>query len=148
MSTKAKIIAIVLAIGAILIAIFRFGLGGPSVPRPSDISQSESVMIVSTSPADLKDKKTVVILPTQSVEVTFNHPLENLPETRITIEPKADYKVELSGDRKTVKIIPVTPFALGQGYTMFIKSETKFDGKKTLGHDEDFHFSTISYNGV
>jgi hypothetical protein len=29
-----------------------------------------------------------------------------------------------------------------------VKGETKFDGKKTLGSDVDFHFATISYNGV
>ena len=148
MSTKTKIIAIVLAIGAILIAIFKFGLGGMATPRPSDTSQSDSITVVSTNPAPLKEKKEVVVLPTQPIEVTFNQPLENIPETRITIEPKADVKVELSGDKKTLKITPNTPFALGQGYTMFIKGETKFDGKKTLGSDIDFHFATISYNGV
>lgn len=148
MSTKAKIIAAIIAIGAILIAIFQFGLGGEATPRPSDISQSDSPVVVATNPEAMKEKKTVVVLPTQTIEISFNQPLENIPETKIVIEPKADYKVELSGDRKTVKIIPVTPYALGQGYSLFVKGETKFDGKKTLGNDVDFHFATISYNGV
>lgn len=148
MSTKAKIIAVVVTIGAILIAIFQFGLGGAVTPRPADLSTSDSITVVSTNPSQMKEKKTVVVLPTQTIEISFNQPLENLPETKIVIEPKADYKVELSDDRKTLKIIPVTPYALGQGYSLFVKGETKFDGKKTLGSDVDFHFATISYNGV
>ena len=131
MSTKAKIIAVIVAIGAILIAVFQFGLGGNGTPRPSEISQSDSPVVTATNPAAMKEKKTVVVLPTQPIEITFNQPLENVPETRITIEPKADYKVELSGDKKTIKIIPVTPYSLGQGYSLFIKADTKFDGKKT-----------------
>ncbi len=148
MSTKAKIIAAVVAIGAILIAVFQFGLGGPATERGSEVSQTDSPVVVSTNPPTMKEKKTVVVLPTQPIEITFNQPLENVPETRITIEPKADYKVELSGDKKTIKITPNTPYALGQGYSLFIKADTKFDGKKTLGSDVDFHFATISYNGV
>ncbi len=148
MSTKAKIIAVIVAIGAILIAVFQFGLGGPATERGSEVSQTDSPVVVSTNPPTMKEKKTVVVLPTQPIEITFNQPLENVPETRITIEPKADYKVELSGDKKTIKIIPVTPYSLGQGYSLFIKADTKFDGKKTLGSDVDFHFATISYNGV
>jgi hypothetical protein len=148
MSTKAKIITAIVVIGAILIAIFQFGLGGPGAERGVDTIQTESPVVVATNPAAMKEKKTVVVLPTQSIEITFNQPLENVPETRITIEPKADYKVELSGDKKTIKITPNTPYALGQGYSLFIKADTKFDGKKTLGSDVDFHFATISYNGV
>jgi hypothetical protein len=148
MSTKAKIITAIVVIGAILIAIFQFGLGGPGAERGVDTIQTESPVVVATNPAAMKEKKTVVVLPTQSIEITFNQPLENVPETRITIEPKADYKVELSSDKKTIKIIPVTPYSLGQGYSLFIKADTKFDGKKTLGSDVDFHFATISYNGV
>ncbi len=148
MNTKTKIIAIILTIGALLIAVFKFGLGDVPTPGSSDISQSDSPTVVATSPIDMKAKKTVVVLPTQTIEITFNQPLENIPETKIVIEPKADYKVELSGDRKTLKIIPLTPYALGQGYSLFVKGETKFDGKKTLGSDVDFHFATISYNGV
>jgi hypothetical protein len=148
MSTKTKIIAAIIAIGAILIAIFQFGLGGPGTERGSEVLQTDSPVVMATSPEAMKEKKTVVVLPTQTIEITFNQPLENVPETKIVIEPKADYKVELSGDRKTLKIIPVTPYALGQGYSLFVKGETKFDGKKTLGSDVDFHFATISYNGV
>lgn len=148
MSTKTKIIAAVIAIGALLIALFQFGLGGTGTPRPTNLSQSDSPTVTSTNPEAMKEKKTVVVLPTQTIEISFNHPLENIPETKIVIEPKADYKVELSDDRKTLKIIPLTPYALGQGYSLFVKGETKFDGKKTLGSDVDFHFATISYNGV
>lgn len=148
MTTRVKVIAAIITIGAILIAIFQFGLGGPATERPSDSSESDTISVVATNPAPLKEKKTVVVLPTQPIEITFNQPLENVPETRFVIEPKADYKAELSGDRKTLIITPITPYALGQGYSLIIKGETKFEGKKTLGSDVDFHFATISYNGV
>ena len=76
MSTKTKIIAAVVAIGAILIAIFQFGLGGPGAERGVDTIQTESPVVVATNPAAMKEKKTVVVLPTQSIEITFNQPLE------------------------------------------------------------------------
>lgn len=148
MNTKTTLIGAIVIIGVILIAIFQFGLGGPGTEKGSEVAQSDSPMVTATNPEAMKEKKTVVVLPTQTIEIIFNQPLENIPETKIVIEPKADYKVELSGDRKTLKIIPVTPFALGQGYSLFVKGETKFDGKKTLGSDVDFHFATIAYNGV
>lgn len=158
LSLTQKIIAAVIAIGVILIAIFQMGLGGMGFPvveqsqesrvRSQEIPESADPQVVSTNPAPLKEKKEVTILPTQVLEFSFNRPLENVPETKITLEPTHDFKVELSEDRKTVKVIPVKPFELGQGYTIFIKSDTKFDGGKNLGSDTDFHFTTISYKGV
>ena len=148
MSNKQKIIGVVIAIGLLLIGIFKFGLGGGATPRPSDVSQSDSIELTSTSPSQLKAKQDVTILPTQALTFTFNQPLQNVPETRYTIEPKADVKLQLSDDRKTLTITPNTPYSLGQGYTLFIKGGTKFDNNKTLGSDQDFHFSTINYTGV
>lgn len=150
---RQKIISAVLLIGAVLIAIFTFGLYKPSSPTlpPEPGGQnmvSETIELVSTNPEGLIKKQEVIILPNQFIEFTFNQPLENVPETKIVIEPSFEVKVELSKDRKTAKITPVKPFALGQGYTLFIKGDTKFDGKKHLGRDLDFHFSTISYKGV
>lgn len=147
-SAKVKIISIVITVGLILIAIFQFGLGGPGTPTPDETTQNQEIMIASTNPSQLKERKEFIIVPTQSLEITFNQPLENLPETRISIEPQADVKYELSADKKTIKIIPNTPFNLGQGYTIFIKAGTKFEGKKEFGRDENYHFSVISYNGV
>lgn len=150
---RQRIISAVLLIGAGLIAIFTFGLYKPSSPTlPSEPSAqntvSDNIELVSTNPEGLIKKQEVIILPNQSIEFTFNQPLENVPETKIAIEPTFEVKVELSKDRKTARLTPSKPFALGQGYTLFIKGDTKFEGKKQLGRDLDFHFSTISYKGV
>lgn len=101
--------------------------------------------VVSTNPTNLDY---AVILPTQTVEITFNLPIENEGEFKNSLEPKADYQIKLSDDRKTAKIIPLKPFTLGTDFTLFIKPDTKFDGKKTLGHDLYYHFKTIEYKGV
>lgn len=148
MSFKQKIIAAIVAIGIILIGIFTFGLGGDATPVPEAQNQLQGIQIVSTSPSQLKDKRDVVIPPTQTLEVTFNEPLENVPETRISLDPPAEITIELSADKKTAKIIPVKPLDLGQGYTIFIKAGTKFEGKKELGRDENLHFQVITYKGV
>ncbi len=64
------------------------------------------------------------------------------------LDPKIDYKVELSSDRKTAKIKPVKGFLLGTTYTLFIGTETKFDGVGRWGEEKIFHFKTITYRGV
>lgn len=158
LSLKQKIIAAVIALGTLLILLFNIGLGGksgatlpsePVVNQQSVVSsQQKENLIVSTKPAELMERKDLTILPTQIIEITFNHALENVPETRIDFEPKVDYKAELSSDQKTIKIMPNKPFTLGQGYTLFVKGNTKFKGNGQLGSDLDFHFTTIAYRGV
>jgi hypothetical protein len=146
MSTKAKIITAIVVIGAILIAIFQFGLGGPGAERGVDTIQTESPVVVATNPAAMKEKKTVVVLPTQSIEITFNQPLENVPETRITIEPKADYKVELSSDKKTIKIIKtVTPNIFSYNGKEYDFTDYKFEVIINNDKNEKAHFVTIGF---
>ncbi|MBU1031839.1 hypothetical protein KKE03_02890, partial [Patescibacteria group bacterium] len=101
--------------------------------------------IVSTKPDPLED---TIIPATATIEITFNRPLENVGEFKLRMEPKIDYKIELSGDRKTAKIIPVKPYQLGTTYTIFIGTETKFDGVGRWGEEKIFHYRTISYRGV
>lgn len=113
-------------------------------PKQSDISK-EAPRIISTKPDPLED---TIISATDIVEITFNRPLENVGEFKSRIEPKIDYKVELSGDRKTAKIIPAKPYQLGTTYTLFIKPDTKFDGVGDWRQDKTFHFKTITYRGV
>lgn len=161
LSLKQKIIGAVIAIGIILIAIFQMGLGGSftrintetnssttTEPTIQKISFGEDIELVSTKPDVLMQKKDIVVVPTQVIELTFNKRLENGPETRIVTDPPADFRIELSGDRMTAKLIPLKPYQLGQGYTLFLKGETKFEGGKTLGRDEDFHFTIVDYKGV
>lgn len=111
-------------------------------PQPN---QTDKPQIVSTKPENLEES---IISASEVVEITFNRPLENSGEFKVRIEPKIDFKVELSGDRKTAKIIPLKPYELGTTYTLFIGTETKFDGVGRWGEEKIFHFRTIKYRGI
>ena len=148
MSSKAKVIAVLVALGLLLIAVFSSGIYSNSHEQAENtgVQQADGKpMIVQTNPKDL-DQST--ILPNQTLEIYFSEPLENVPETRWSVEPQADYKAELSDDRKTLKLIPNTPLNLGQSYTLFIKAETKIEGKKTLDKEYQYHFKTIDFKGA
>lgn len=147
-------IAIAAVVGLLLILLARVGLSSPSnVPKlPSSQSQvepkgaqSDKVEILTTSPDPL-DESTVT--PTQTIQITFSQPAQNVPELKVKIEPVIDLNLQLSGDRKTLKISPKQSFGLQQGYTVTIPADAKFDGNRTLGNDLQFHFKTISYSGV
>lgn len=148
---KQKIIIIVVIIGAALILIFQRGLydkpAAQSTPTKSEPTQTQTTdpQIVSTNPTPLENS---IIFPTQTVEITFNQPLENRGEFKNRLEPTASYEIKLSDDRKTAKIIPTIPFKLGTTFTLFILPDTKFDGHKTLNREIIIHFRTIEYKGV
>lgn len=147
---KQKIIIAATIIG-ILIAFIILRMNSKPTARQlltqpvSTPSQNDKPQIVSTNPNPLEDN---IISATEIVEITFNRPLENVGEFKVRIEPKIDYKVELSGDRKTARIIPAKPYQLGTTYTLFIGTETKFDGVGRWGEEKIFHFRTIKYTGV
>lgn len=147
-SLKQKLIALAIVVGSALILVFTQGLypksDEPRIEEPATVS-TNNVQIVSTNPAPLDN---TTILPTQSIEITFDTPLQNEPETKILFNPSIEHKIELSTDRKTVKIIPNDVWELGVGYSMSIKSDTKFDQDKKLDQDKEFHFATINYRGV
>ena len=146
MLTKKFLILIVL-IFAFALAFYLYKNSKPvneNNPKQEDISQA-SPRIVSTKPDPLDEN---IISAMEIVEITFNKSLENVGEFKVRIEPKIDYKVELSGDRKTAKIIPAKPYQLGTTYTLFIGPETKFDGVGRWGEEKIFHFRTIKYTGV
>lgn len=143
-----KVIILIVAVVTIL-ALFK---GLPQAllstvipPSPTPSQSGQEPRVVATNPSNLDY---AVILPTQTVEITFNLPIENEGEFKNSLEPKVDYIIKLSEDRKTAKIVPVTPFTLGTTFTLFIKPDTKFDGHKTLGHDIYYHFQTVAYKGV
>lgn len=153
---KRKILIAVIVAGAILILIFLSGF--PSKLKPTanstppktepakqEIKEDAEPQIVSTKPEPLED---AIVSATEIIEITFNRPLENVGEFKSRIEPKIDYKVELSSDRKTAKIIPTKPYQLGATYTLFIGPDSKFDGVGSWGKDQTFHFRTIKYTGV
>lgn len=143
-----KLVVLIIVIGAV-VALFKglpiTFLGSAPAPSPTPQQSGQKPRVVATNPANLDY---AVILPTQTVEITFNLPIENEGEFKNSLDPKTNYKIKLSDDRKTAKIIPVTPFALGTTFTLFIKPDTKFDGHKTLGYDIYYRFQTIAYKGV
>ncbi len=114
-------------------------------PSPQTVSSSDKPTIISTKPNPLDES---IITATEIVEITFNRTIENVGEFKVKIEPEIEYRMELSGDRKTAKIIPLKPYQLGTTYTLFIGTETKFDGVGRWGEEKVFHFRTIKYTGV
>ncbi len=151
-SLKQKIIAAIIAIGILLIAIFGRGLYGNN-PRPSPQVKSaateqvsDNPRVVSTNPAGLRDG--VIIPSDQKIEITFSEPIENRGEVKSFIDPVIEYDVELSSDRKTVKILPKKPFELGRVFNFTIDVQTKFVSKKRMDSNAQFRFSTIAYQGV
>lgn len=107
--------------------------------------QPEEPLILTTNPSPLEE---ATILPTQIIELTFNYSLVAPSEVKHKIDPPADIKIELSSDKKTVKIVPVKPYKLGSGYTLFIQPDTKFEGGRLLKDQFIYHFKTISYRGI
>lgn len=146
---KKLIVGVTVALGIILMALFALGFGGKQVPanQPNGLSQNQSPNphVISTKPSPLEN---TTIVPTQTIEVTFSHPIENTGEVKYRLEPNTEVNLSLSDDRKTVRIEPKQSFELGQGYTLFIQQDTKFDEGKRQDSDAVFHFSTIPYKGV
>lgn len=152
LSLKQKIMILVTLIGAVLILIFQRGIYGQDykvfpqpTTHPTENTDNNEPKIVATQPPTLDE---AIIAPTQTIEITFNLPLENVGEFKYRIDPQPDLKVSLSDDRQTAKIAPTTPFKLGTTFTLFILPDTKFDGKKNLGREIIYHFKTIEYKGV
>lgn len=112
---------------------------------PISALQNESPQIISTKPDPLED---AIVSGADPFEITFSKPLENVPELKNRIEPKLEYKVELSQDRKTAKFIPLKPYNLGTTYTIFIQPDSKFDGGGKLDKEYIFHIQTVRYRGV
>lgn len=113
-----------------------------ATPQPS---QTDQPQIVSTKPDPLEQ---TIISTSEIVEITFNKPLENAGEFKSRLDPKINYKVELSSDRKTAKIIPEKPYQLGTTYTLFILPDSKFDGGGRLEAELIFHYNTVRYRGI
>lgn len=153
LSLRTKILALVVGLGLILIAIFKFGFGGIAVPvtedqQPPQNSTNEPALI-STEPKELFEKKPLIFKPDEVIKLNFNVQLQNEPETKLVLDPPHEIDVKLSGDRKTAIITPKKPYKLGQGYTLFIKSDTKLhENGKTLGKGYDMHFNVINYSGI
>lgn len=146
-----KIIKIIIAIIIILTTLAIFGREKIQHKNESQTnsnlqsSQEDKPKIISTKPDPLDN---TIISASEIIEITFNRPLENAPELKTRMDPKIDYKVELSQDRKTAEIIPAKVYELGTSYTLFISPDSKFDGGGRLDGEKIFHFRTVKYRGV
>lgn len=117
----------------------------PQTPQKQAPVVNDSAQIISTKPDPLNE---AIVPADQTIEFTFNKPLQNVPEFKVRIEPKVEFKVSLSSDRKTATIKFIKPLDLGTAYTLTINPDTKFDGVGEWGLTKDFHFRTITYKGV
>lgn len=145
-----KVAIFIVAVIVILVGVFLWKSRTPTIPSASptpsaSVSASDKPQIVSTKPDPLEE---TTVGPSDIIEITFNRPLENVGEFKSRMEPNIEYKVELSGDRKTARIIPTKPYQLGTTFTMFIGPESKFDGVGRWGEEKVYHFRTIKYTGV
>ena len=146
-----KILKIIIIIIIILgpLAIFAYSQIKPESETSKEtipsISDNDSPKIVSTKPTPLEEATVPAV---DSIEITFNKPLQNPSEFKVRIEPKIDFKIELSSDKKVGKIILEKPLDLGMSYTLYIGRDTKFDGVGEWGMDKEFHFRTVSYKGI
>ncbi|TSC87837.1 MAG: Uncharacterized protein G01um10147_340 [Microgenomates group bacterium Gr01-1014_7] len=138
-------ILIIIFIMVITVILQKPGAAPQPENTPPPQTQDDKPRIVSTKPDPLEE---AIVSATQTIEITFNRPLENKGEFKLRIEPKIDFNIELSSDRKTAKIIPLKPYELGQTYTLFIGTETKFDGLGRWGEEKIFHIKTVQYRGV
>ncbi len=148
--TKIAVIILILLLAGGFVVIKKYNLLHSAQSTNLKVQQSstptsESPKIISTKPDPLED---TIISATDSIEITFNRPLQNSGEFKLRIEPKTDVKIDLSSDRKTAKIIPVKPFGLGVTYTIFIGPDTKFDVTGNWNQDKMYHFKTVKYTGV
>lgn len=159
-SLKEKIIAAVVVLGVALIAFFTIGFYTPQssdIPAGSsgEIRSSSSVIsdesggkVIGVSPDNLMDG---TILPTQVIKIQMKDPVEGFdPTYHVTIEPKADVVITLSGDGKTIEITPNPTFAVGTSYSLNFRNNIKFkgEGDQRLGKDIRVEFNTLNYRGV
>lgn len=145
-----KIVEIIIVIIIIFaLAVFAYTQIKPKSEGIKEVSpvssDNDSPKIVSTKPDPLEEATVPAV---DSIEITFNKPLQNPSEFKVRIEPKIDFRIELSSDKKVGKIILEKPLDLGMSYTLYIGRDTKFDGVGEWGMDKEFHFSTVSYKGI
>lgn len=148
MKTKIKVVGLIVLTFAIIFFFYYKGNSSQDLPSnqiPSQNSQNDSPQIVSTKPDPLEN---TIVSTTEVIEITFSRPLQNPGEFKLRIEPKIEFSIDLSNDRKTAKVTFTKPLELGITYTMFIGPDTKFDGTGNWGMEKIYHFRTITYRGV
>lgn len=114
--------------------------------NPTNTSSSQSLDIVKILSVKPTDNST--ILPTQPIEITFTSTVKSLEDFKHVIDPKFEYEMKLSEDKKTVTITPKISYPLGVNFALFIKPDTLFDDGKKLEGETIYHFKTIQYKGI
>lgn len=150
MAARQKIVFLIIILGAASLVFFNrngelFKSVKPKAPPEAQAPESKDPEVVLTVPNPLSG---ATILPNQVIEITFNKALHNKGEFKNKIEPKVEYEVQLSDDRKTAKITPTKGWTLGNSFTLTIQPDTKFDGYGDFRKDVQYHFKTIEYRGV
>ena len=145
-----KILVVVIILCGLVGGLWYFTHKGetkpPSVEKQTvSNNPNDAPHIVSTKPDPLED---TILSASEPVEITFNRPIQNSGEFKLKIEPKIDFKISLSPDRKTAQISFVKPLELGVTYTLFIGTDTKFDGMGEWGVEKIYHIKTVAYHGV
>lgn len=118
-------------------------------PQKTATQTQQSLKIISTEPDQLDG---VTILPTDSIEITFNKPI-SVSEFKHHFDPEVEHSVEAIGQTSSkgayqFKITFKKPLELGAGYTLFIESATHTQEGDTLDHEYNYHIKTIGYRGV
>lgn len=150
MSKKLIIFAIITLAGAALILNAQ-GSKKSSPPTSQKATaptiQTDTPQLVATKPDPLDE---AIIVPGQTVELTFNLAIENIGEFKHRLEPlTTKYQAKLSDDRKSVIITPSSgAFPVGTTFTLFVSPETKFDGGKRMNNELIIHFKTVDFRGV
>lgn len=109
----------------------------------------EKLEIISTSPNPLEE---ATILPTQSLEITFNKPLYR-SQFKHKFDPEIEHEVEVVNgiDKELGSVFRIKfskPLPLGSGYTLFIFTDTKTEDGFNLEAEHVYHFKTIKFRGV
>ncbi|MBI2020436.1 hypothetical protein HYS94_03355 [Candidatus Daviesbacteria bacterium] len=150
MQVNKKIVVLVIGL-AVLAGIFWWinqNNKQSSVPNQNQINpqsnQDESAEIISTKPDPLDN---ATISSDEIIEITFNKSLSFTGEFKHRLEPEIEYSLELSEDKRTVKIIPDKPFELGYEYTLIILGDTKFEDGSKLSEEKIYHFKTVKFRG-
>ncbi len=150
---RLKLVILLVIIGVIGLTVFFNYRDSSNSEKQSNSSEkaetpaspNDRPKVVSITPTPGENN---VLLPTQPIEITFNIPVQNGGEFKHKLDPKLEYDISTSNDRKTIIIKPKSTYPLGQGITLIISPETKFDNQQKLENEVIYHFQTIQYKGV
>jgi hypothetical protein len=144
------VLAILVGIGVVIFWQFSKPSQIQQTPETETPPQEEQLKIIKTNPDPLEG---ATILPTQSIEITFNKVIPR-SEFKHLLDPEIkNYEVEsVGGDSTkgpTIRINFKEPLQLGVGYSLTIYQHTRSEKEEDkLDKEYLYHFKTIQYKGV